>query len=102
MSSQRERPCPRCLLGEVPGAEALAALNRQWIEALPPERRTDESVYRGAARGLPGLRAPRRRHLRPVRLLCGVPRRPAGAAARTCREDGESQRGIAKPFFTVL
>ena len=45
MNAQRNRPCPRCLLNEVPGAEALAALNRQWIEALPPERRTDAAAY---------------------------------------------------------
>lgn len=46
MSARRERPCPRCLLDEVPGAEALAALNRQWIEALSPERRTEAAAYR--------------------------------------------------------
>lgn len=46
MSHRRDRPCPRCLLSEMPGAEALAALNRQWIEALPPERRADEAAYR--------------------------------------------------------
>ncbi len=45
VSSQRDRPCPRCLLGETPGAEALAALNRQWIDALPGERRTEEGAY---------------------------------------------------------
>ncbi len=45
MSAQRDRPCPRCLLSEVPGAEALATLNRQWIEALPPERRADAATY---------------------------------------------------------
>ena len=45
MSTQRDRPCPRCLLDEVPGAEALAALNRQWIEALPEASRTDEAAY---------------------------------------------------------
>lgn len=45
MNARQERPCPRCLLGEAPGAEALAALNRQWIEALPPERRTDAEAY---------------------------------------------------------
>lgn len=45
MSGRRDRPCPRCLLSEVPGAEALAALNAQWIEALPPERRTDAGEY---------------------------------------------------------
>ena len=31
--------CPRCLLAETPGDEALAALMRQWIEALPDGRR---------------------------------------------------------------
>ena len=46
MSAQRDRPCPRCLLGEVPGAEALAALNRQWIDALPAERRTEDTAYK--------------------------------------------------------
>lgn len=45
MNAPHARPCPRCLLNEVPGAEALAALNRQWIEALPPERRTDDAAY---------------------------------------------------------
>ena len=45
MSTQRDRPCPRCLLDEVPGAEALAALNRQWIDALPEISRAGESVY---------------------------------------------------------
>ena len=46
MSVRRGRPCPRCLLSETPGEEALAALNRQWIEALPAERRADDAVYR--------------------------------------------------------
>ena len=46
MSSQRDTPCPRCLLSETPGAEALVALNRQWIDALPEERRTEEGAYR--------------------------------------------------------
>ena len=46
MNARRERPCPRCLLHETPGAEALAALNRQWIEALPEERRADAALYR--------------------------------------------------------
>ena len=45
MSTQRDRPCPRCLLDEVPGAEALAALNRQWIDALPEISRAGEAVY---------------------------------------------------------
>ena len=44
--ANRSRPCPRCLLAETPGGEALAALNRQWIEALPPERRVDAAAYR--------------------------------------------------------
>lgn len=37
-------PCPRCLLAEVPGGEALAKLNRQWIEALPEENRADDAT----------------------------------------------------------
>lgn len=45
MSDRSVRPCPRCLLADAPGGEALAALNRQWIEALPDERRAEESVY---------------------------------------------------------
>ena len=46
MSDRSVRPCPRCLLADAPGGEALAALNRQWIEALPAERRADDAVYR--------------------------------------------------------
>lgn len=46
MSTQRDRPCPRCLLDEVSGAEELAALNRQWIDALPEISRADEAAYR--------------------------------------------------------
>lgn len=38
--------CPRCLLEEVPGAEALADLTRQWIAALPEERRADAATLR--------------------------------------------------------
>lgn len=37
--------CPRCLLAEVPDGEALARLNRQWIDALPPERQANDALY---------------------------------------------------------
>lgn len=39
-------PCPRCLSAQVPGGEALSALLRQWIGAIPEERRADEAVRR--------------------------------------------------------
>jgi hypothetical protein len=29
----------------VPGAEALSALNQQWIDALPENLRTEEGAY---------------------------------------------------------
>ncbi|MBQ8109801.1 MAG: hypothetical protein IJ124_06575 [Clostridia bacterium] len=38
--------CPRCLLKDVPEGEALAALMAQWLEAIPPERRTEDALYR--------------------------------------------------------
>lgn len=38
--------CPRCLAGQVPGGEALAALIRQWVGALPEHRRAPEEVLR--------------------------------------------------------
>ena len=36
--------CPRCLLSELPGGEALAAEVGEWIAALPPVRRAPEAV----------------------------------------------------------
>ena len=38
--------CPRCLLKDIPEGEALAALMRQWLDAIPEERKTDETTYR--------------------------------------------------------
>ena len=38
--------CPRCLLSQTPEGEALAALIKQWIDAIPDERRTDPDIYR--------------------------------------------------------
>ena len=42
--SDRSAPCPRCLLSQTPGAEALAQTLRQWIDALPEERRADPAA----------------------------------------------------------
>ena len=36
--------CPRCLLSELPGGEALARQVGEWIDALPPERRAPEDL----------------------------------------------------------
>ena len=36
--------CPRCLLEDAPGGEALARLTAQWIAALPEERRADAAT----------------------------------------------------------
>ena len=47
MTGQGTRvPCPRCLSARIPGQEALAALLRQWIGAIPEERRAGEDVQR--------------------------------------------------------
>ena len=37
-------PCPRCLLRQAPGGEALAETIRQAIEALPEENRADAAL----------------------------------------------------------
>ncbi|MBQ8086967.1 MAG: hypothetical protein IJ234_00915 [Clostridia bacterium] len=34
-------PCRKCLLRDVPQGQALAALIREWIDALPEARRAD-------------------------------------------------------------
>ena len=39
-------PCPRCLLEQSPRGEALAALIDEWIEAIPEDRRADDTLFR--------------------------------------------------------
>ena len=34
--------CPRCLLSELPGGQALAEMVQGWIDALPAGRRADD------------------------------------------------------------
>ena len=42
--SRGRLPCRRCLLGDLPGSEALAALLREHLDALPSKRRASPAV----------------------------------------------------------